>query len=762
MMSVKIEYEDPGICRGCLSSDRKLASVASGDLYFSLLTEEQKLEALTIPQIALCWECMAVLNRTRRFKAQVQNAHKILQESLQLSPTKPTLSSLTVHYKFEYDAVHEEGKPYEEPSVFVEQKPTKTEEKIKVIIPTKYKATVTTNNVENVKSFKDVINDLLKNVKIDKDADTEHPNNDSDDGEDDENFEADDRNYSSSDEMSVSEDDTLKQLPKAAKNTKNSLPIVKPKQNDVTITKTVTKTLNKNVDTKKIEVPLIKTPAMLKLEMELKKHMSVMKVAPKEATINSQKKRDEKKVTDDKNIRKSDPDEDEPKRKKQKQSELDPDFDVDGDDDYATDDSEEFKATGIKKSAEDDGKTEKQRKFRKTITHYKNIAEVSSYFTEIEMNEQEIKCALDKDDAIVRDKKPKKCNICGVLFGHRRALMHHGLRLHKSNHPGQYRKGDWYNPPLVYPEKSVWRCHLCARMMRKEHTVAHMDEYHRTQYFCNGDGCEWCERPFWEKEDFDQHWEEIHKQAICDYCEKNKRCKKYLEAHMQKSHAKRLKYVIQNTQCKKCLKTLSSRDALKNHILYVHEKYEEPVEQRYCVECDMTFKRIAIFNKHFVEHHSGLPKPKYPCEHCGKVMSNKTTFQNHVRLFHEGKTDYRCHICGKYLSKAQGLKYHLDMHNNVKLPKTKKCNICGRLFLSNRILRYHTYTHTGERPYQCPHCETAFSQPHCLRIHLMKQHNIDARVKSDGTITEITGTEIVDCVTREQSDVFTARSYFDS
>ncbi|XP_063542432.1 zinc finger protein ZFP2-like [Cydia strobilella] len=155
----------------------------------------------------------------------------------------------------------------------------------------------------------------------------------------------------------------------------------------------------------------------------------------------------------------------------------------------------------------------------------------------------------------------------------------------------------------------------------------------------------------------------------------------------------------------------------------------------------MTFKRIAICKKHFVDKHSGVPKTMYPCEHCGKVMANKITYQNHVSLFHKGKTDYCCHICGKYLSKAHALKKHLDMHNNVKPPKTKKCNICGRLFMSNISLRYHMYTHTGERPFRCPHCETAFSQPHCLRTHFMKQHNIDARVKSDGTITEITGTE---------------------
>ncbi|XP_063369851.1 zinc finger protein 26-like [Cydia amplana] len=283
-------------------------------------------------------------------------------------------------------------------------------------------------------------------------------------------------------------------------------------------------------------------------------------------------------------------------------------------------------------------------------------------------------------------------------------------------------------------------------MMRREHIVAHMDEYHRTQYFCNGDGCEWCERPFWEKEDFDQHWDEIHKQVICDYCEKYKKSKTSLEMHMQQSHASRVKYIT--PQCKKCLKTYSSLYALKQHILYTHEKkrlnclwFQEPIEQRYCVECDMTFKRIAIFKKHFVEKHSGVSKPTYPCEYCGKVMSSKTTYQNHVSLFHKGKTDYRCHICGKYLSKLQALKSHLDVHNNVKPPKTRKCNICGRLFVSNSILRFHMYTHTGERPYACPHCDTAFSQPQCLGTHLMKQHNINARVRTNGTITEVTGTE---------------------
>ncbi|XP_063369849.1 uncharacterized protein LOC134658171 [Cydia amplana] len=415
MSEIKIEDEDPEICRGCLSSDRKLAAVAPGDLYFSLLTEDQKLESLTISQIALCWECVALLNRMRRFRAQVQNAHTILQESLQLSPTKPTLSSLTVHHKFDYDAVLEEGIPSEQPLAFVEQKPTIKDDKIKVIIPSKYKTTVKTNNAENVKSFKDVINDLLKNVKIDKDAKTEQLSNDSDDGEDNENFEADDRNYSSSEEISDVEDDTLNKLPKVAK---NSVPIKKPKQNDVTITKKVIKPLNQN---KKIEVPLIKTPAMLKLEMELQKHMSVIKVAPKGATINSQKKRDKKKVIDDKNIRKSDPDEDEPKTKKQKELELDPDFNVEDDEDCPTDDSDEFKLIGIKKTkeqsdtypngtVEDDGKTEKQ---------------------QIEMSEQEIRSALEKDDAIVREKKPKKCSICGVMFRHRRALKGHGVRIHK-------------------------------------------------------------------------------------------------------------------------------------------------------------------------------------------------------------------------------------------------------------------------------------------------------------------------------------------
>ncbi|XP_048000893.1 zinc finger protein 37-like [Leguminivora glycinivorella] len=766
MCDIKVKYEAPNICRGCLSADRKLAPVAPGDLYFSLLTEDQKVEALTIPQVELCWECVALLSRIRRFQAQVQSAHSILQESLQFPPTKPTFSSLKIHYKFEYDAVIEDKKVFEKLSVSEEQQLTTANEK--VIIPTKYKTTNKTNNVENVKSFKDVINDLLKNLNVKKDDKSKCPSNDSDEDvdedNDNDNFDGDETNYSSPVEVSDIEDDSLKTLPVTANNTLSK--VKQPQQNNVKITRQAIKTFSQKVDIPILTQPntnngtakeeatttlnqkvdakkFIKTPAMLKLEMELKKHMSVVKPVPKEAPSKTRKKRAERKATADINDAQSDHDDDEPETKKPKQTELDPDFSLDEDTDADTDNSEEFKPLGISKpkEREGDGETERHRKFKKTITNYKNIAEVTPYFTEIEMGEQEIRSALEKDDAIVKENKPTKCVICGMAFTHRRALKRHGLAYHRRLYPQQYRKGAWYNPPPEYPARSVWRCGPCGRLLRETHALAHMNEYHKVQYFCNGSGCEWCQRCFWEKEDFDQHWDEIHRKTVCDYCKKPKKNKRSLEMHMQTSHAKLVKPVI--PQCKECAAVFPSFKSLSNHRHNAHRRREEPAEQRYCVECDVTFKRIATFQKHFLDRHSGVPKPTYPCEYCGKELANKNSYQKHVALLHMGKTNFCCHICGKYMSSSQALKMHLDSHLNIKPPKTKKCDICGRLFSNDRTLRHHTYTHTGERPYACPHGDAAFTQPHCLRAHLLKQHGVDARVKTDGTITllnEPTGT----------------------
>ena len=71
--------------------------------------------------------------------------------------------------------------------------------------------------------------------------------------------------------------------------------------------------------------------------------------------------------------------------------------------------------------------------------------------------------------------------------------------------------------------------------------------------------------------------------------------------------------------------------------------------------------------------------------------------------------------------------------------QTYNCHLCGKPFGQPYNLRRHMSTHTGDRPFRCPHCEYAASQnvhldKHIRRIHLTPASNSgDGSYKSNGT-----------------------------
>ncbi|XP_063542247.1 zinc finger protein 845-like [Cydia strobilella] len=706
MCDIKLEPEYLEICRGCLSSNRRLSSVETA-VYQALLTEEQIHELDLKEHIALCWECMALLRKTWGFRAQVQKAHIILQDSLQLSPTKPTLSSLSVHQNFEYDAVFEENTPHELPICY---EPSSTADHDKVIVPTKYKTEVTNSDIKSIKTVKVVLQDISKNY-----IKSEHPSDDSDATE---NLEADD-SYISSEEMTETNNDTREILRKTAV---NRLSVVK--QRNIQEGPKITK---KN----------IKTPALLKLGQESQKSIDTKKVAPKRRTVTSQKlsvkilKHNSIKDEGSSNI---------DNKNKVKEDDIDSDIqDTKADlnhSEFKTQAKEEKQPdlhTKIKSEGGEQKKSETKKKkhtlkFRKINTKYKKIEEVLPYFQEVEMNEQDLKSTLEKDDAIVDKHKIHKCSICGVTFQLLINLKGHALRNHKKTHPEHFDNTNFNNPALVLPQKSVWRCDVCARMMRKEHVVAHMNEFHVRRFLCNG--CEWSFKPFWKKEDRLRHWNEIHKHLICHICEIRRKSKKTMEFHIEEAHMPNL---LRHHQCPHCPNTYSDRKSLLEHDRDTHQT-PEPVERRYCAACDVTFRRIEGFQAHFRNCHSGKPKMRFPCPQCDKVLTKKIYLKRHMNIIHAGITEFRCHICGKYLCKKMALQRHLDTHNNIKRPSNHACSMCGRKFQTNSSLQFHMNTHTGERPYKCTECQSAFTQPYTLRMHLAKQHHVDVSVGTDGTI----------------------------
>ncbi|XP_048001143.1 zinc finger protein 567-like [Leguminivora glycinivorella] len=691
---IKLEAEDLEICRGCLSSDRSLSPVATKDLS-PLLTEDQALDLDRLASVTLCWECLALLRRTYKFQRQVQRAHMIQQDSLQLLPPKPSLSSLSVHQNVKYDVVLEETAPtvlysfYESP------------EYNKVIIPTKYK------NIQKDSSIQ------KGNIKI------EHPNDFSD--AEDMSPKQDDGNISSKEGITETKPVTLKslQIEKTPKSSKETSALLK-----------VEKELKKKITKQKM--PIKRNNSIEKCSVQIK----INNANNIDNTVDVEKdNNDNNQVA--KAIVAS-------KRKNKVEKVKDPNLETEDFKEKGNLDSNKAKITQNEIPFKDRKRSKKTKKlkYKKIFTKYKKVEDVLQYFEEIEMSQDDLKMALEKDDAIVDKKYPVKCSICGMMLMYARSLDAHAYRYHRKNRPDLIVNKRFVYPPLQLPEKSVWRCRACARAMRREHVLAHMNWRHTLRYYCVDEGCELHQKEhnyFWEREDCVRHFDAVHKQCACALCGRRYRKKSSLEIHIMESHRPPQPQgpAAASLRCRECGASFRRRAALRRH-----RRRHRP-ERRYCVECDATFKNDLTFRNHCSTFHSGEPRPLYPCGVCGKVMKTKRSLTLHVNYFHVGVTSYRCHICGKYLIDRYCLKLHVDKHNNIvrakKPNKLVPCTVCGRNFQHKGSLRVHMNTHTGERPYACPQpqCAAAFTQPFVLRVHLARAHAVHASVRASGDIVPV-------------------------
>lgn len=172
-------------------------------------------------------------------------------------------------------------------------------------------------------------------------------------------------------------------------------------------------------------------------------------------------------------------------------------------------------------------------------------------------------------------------------------------------------------------------------------------------------------------------------------------------------------------------------------------------------------------------------KFSYPaiCQHCGKILHNKSQFQSH-NMTHDGVV--QCEVCKRYVKKIS-IRHHLrtvhygdliytcnqcpmrfkyyhvrqkhlfDVHNiTLKVFECKmcpltfsssssravhirkfhlkhrpyKCTECNRAFFEKKDLASHMLCHTGEKNFECTVCEKKFSRKKSLAEHMKIHLNI--------------------------------------
>lgn len=127
---------------------------------------------------------------------------------------------------------------------------------------------------------------------------------------------------------------------------------------------------------------------------------------------------------------------------------------------------------------------------------------------------------------------------------------------------------------------------------------------------------------------------------------------------------------------------------------------------------------LSFVSREFHENHEKSncgQNPIFTCKVCGKCLTNKYTYRNHLSLHRddsETKT-FICTYCGKgWRSKSQ-LQSHTRFHTNER---PYKCDFCDKRFCDPTSRKTHESIHTGIKPYMCQ-CGDRFSCISNLQSH---------------------------------------------
>ncbi|XP_041692570.2 zinc finger protein 711-like isoform X1 [Coregonus clupeaformis] len=140
----------------------------------------------------------------------------------------------------------------------------------------------------------------------------------------------------------------------------------------------------------------------------------------------------------------------------------------------------------------------------------------------------------------------------------------------------------------------------------------------------------------------------------------------------------------------------------------------------HCKYCDYETAEQGLLNRHLLAVHS--KNFAHVCVECAKGFRHPSELKKHMRT-HTGEKPYCCPHCNFRCADQSNLKTHIKSKHSADLPF--KCSHCPQAYADEGELQLHTEMVQGHKTHQCPHCEHKSTNSSDLKRHIISVHTKD-------------------------------------
>ncbi|XP_055913452.1 zinc finger protein 93-like [Eupeodes corollae] len=209
--------------------------------------------------------------------------------------------------------------------------------------------------------------------------------------------------------------------------------------------------------------------------------------------------------------------------------------------------------------------------------------------------------------------------------------------------------------------------------------------------------CKECGGVFMSEREFNIHQRSHQGVHQCDICKTILLTPSSLRKHKNRMHRQRASRKGTLFECNICNEKYESQLLMLQH----RKKHTEVMKK---------IEEMTIIDR------SG-GKTCYVCKICAKTSNNKFRHEEHLRI-HTKEKPYKCEKCGIGIATSNAMAHHMRTHENI----TFECNVCHATYRHKKSLKKHLKLHTGERPFECRHCDKKFAFNYTRADHERKCH----------------------------------------